>query len=102
MPTETEASNVPRHMEGQSSPVATGFDHGVAGLKLQQARVDRSRCPDRNESRCSAASLSAFQALKTCWKARGDRFGKRYCNAGLVTREDFLTAVVAPIGNGLL
>jgi hypothetical protein len=32
--------------------------------------------------------------------ARGDRFGKRYCNAGFVTREDFLAAVVAPIGNG--
>ena len=31
--------------------------------------------------------------------ARGDRFGKRYRNAGLVTREDFLAAVVAPIGN---
>ena len=32
--------------------------------------------------------------------ARCDRFGKRYRNAGLVTREDFLTAVVASIGNG--
>ena len=32
--------------------------------------------------------------------ARCDRLGKRYRNGGLVTREDFLTAVVAPIGNG--
>ena len=31
--------------------------------------------------------------------ARCDRLGKRYRNGGLVTREDFLTAVVAPIGN---
>jgi hypothetical protein len=36
-----------------------------------------------------------------CLNARGYRFGKRYRNAGLVTREDFLAAVVAPIGNGL-
>jgi hypothetical protein len=32
--------------------------------------------------------------------ARGERFAKRYRNAGFVTRKDFLTAVVAPIGNG--
>src|SRR6476620_2253253 len=33
--------------------------------------------------------------------ARCDRFGKRYRNASLVTREVFPTAVVTPIGNGL-
>jgi hypothetical protein len=33
--------------------------------------------------------------------ARCDRFGKRNGNASFVTREDFLTAVVAPIGNCL-
>jgi hypothetical protein len=32
--------------------------------------------------------------------ARCDRFGKRYCNVGFVTGEDFLAAVVASIGNG--
>ena len=32
--------------------------------------------------------------------ARCDRFGKRYRNIGLVTCEDFLTAVVTAIGNG--
>src|SRR5271167_764837 len=35
-----------------------------------------------------------------CLNARGHRFGKRHGDARFVTREDFLTAVVAPIGNG--
>src|ERR671931_1520003 len=34
-----------------------------------------------------------------CFNARGHRFGERHGNAGLMTREDFLAAVVAPIGN---
>ena len=34
-----------------------------------------------------------------CLNARGHRFGKRHGDAGFVTREDFLTAVITPIGN---
>src|SRR6185369_7397053 len=34
-----------------------------------------------------------------CLNARGHRFGERHGNAGFVTSEDLLAAVVTPIGN---
>src|SRR5580700_11896677 len=35
-----------------------------------------------------------------CLNARGHRFGKRHGDAGLMTCQDFLAAIVTPIGNG--
>jgi len=84
-------------------PAASGIGSFVKRCANVSACISRSAADRRHAHRAGSIVSACWRCPRRRPQPRGDRFGKHYRNAGFVTREDFLTAVVvAPIGNGRL